>query len=104
MLSRARVEEDDDVPPRPVCEALERTASTEIELGYQMGIRNARGAHFRPDTGDPERRLAAKYRAIAERLRFEYPFVAGVFDDLSGEYRHDADRHDTQGAARRRIG
>ena len=103
LLSRARVEEDDGVPPRPVCEVLERTASAEMALGYQMGIRNARGAHFRPDTGEPERRLAAKYQDLAERHQFEHPFVGGIFHELSEEYVRDAEWHDAQGAARKRV-
>lgn len=103
LLSRARVDNDDDVPPRPVCEVLERTASAEMALGYKMGIQSARGAHFRPDTGEPERRLAAKYQDLAERHQFEHPFVAGIFHELSGEYVRDAEWHDAEGAARKRI-
>ena len=103
FLSRVRPGDDGNVPPRPVCEALERTASAEMASGYQMGIRNARGAHFRPDTGEPERRLAAKYQDLAGRHQFEYPFVGGIFHELSEEYVRDAEWHDAQGAARKRI-
>ena len=103
FLSRVQPGEDGSVPSRPVCEVLERTASAEMALGYQMGIRNARGAHFRPDTGEPERRLAAKYQDLAERHQFEYPFVSEIFHELSEEYVRDAGWHDAQGAARKRI-
>ena len=103
FLSRVQPRGDGSVPSRPVCEILERVASAEMALGYQMGIRNARGVHYRPDTGEPERRLAAKYRAIAERLQFEYPFVGEIFRELSEEYVREAEWQDTQGAARRRI-
>ena len=103
FLSRVPPHDDDDVPPRPVCEVLERAASPEMSLGYQIGIRNARGAHFRPDTGDPERLLATKYQGLAQRHQFEYPFVSTIFHDLSEDYVRDAEWHDAQGAARKRI-
>ena len=103
FLSRIRPRDNDSVPSRPVCEVLERTTSADMALGYRIGIRNARDAHFRPDTGEPERHLATKYQDVSKLLQFEYPFVSQVFLELSEEYAHDADWHDAQGAARKRI-
>ena len=90
-------------PARPVYEVLERTASEKMALGYHVGVRNARGVHFRPDTGEPEQRLAAKYRTVAKQCEFDYPFVSRIFYELSENYARDAEWHDARGAAIRRV-
>lgn len=105
FLARVRADADGPMPPRPVCEALERTASSRMALGYEMGIRKGPGemASYRADTGDPERKLAAKYKGLAKQLEFEYPFVSTIFDQLAANYEKEAKWHDAEGAARKRM-
>ena len=105
FLARVPTDADGMMPPRPVCEVLERIASSRMGLGYERGIRKGPGdmAQYRPDSGEPERRLAAKYEGLARQREFEYPFVSSIFDRLATDYEQEAKWHDAEGAARKRI-
>lgn len=66
---------------------------------------NARGAHFRsPDEGGvQERDLAARHRAWAERLAFDYPYVARILERVAERYDRDARREDSEALAMNRL-
>jgi len=51
---------------------MEGIASSEIGRGFCSGIHNSRGVHWRSEGGEQERELATKYRALADRLHFDY--------------------------------
>ena len=82
---------------------MEELASTEIGRGFNIGVRNSRGAHFHRADGEEERELAAKYRAWAENLRFDYPYVGGVLDDIAASYDFDAGWHASEAKVRKRL-
>ena len=68
-----------------------------------VGVRNARGAHWRGEGGAQERELAAKYRAWAERLHFEYPYVGGVLEEIAASYDREAGWQDTDAKVAKRL-
>ena len=96
LLSKAP-EEDNLWPCRPVCEVLQAIASEDVAKGFEIGVYNARGVHSRSldEGGEQERALAAKYRAWAQRWKFDYPLVARILDGIAERYDYDAEREDS---------
>ncbi|MCY4588807.1 MAG: helix-turn-helix domain-containing protein [Bryobacterales bacterium] len=91
LLSRAPTEEDGIWPCQPVCEAMERIASTEIGNGFHIGVCNGRGVvHRSVKGGAQERDLAATYRSQAKQRAFEYPYVSSVIESIAAAYDREA--------------
>ena len=103
LLARTGEEEGETWPSRPVCEALEWVASEDIGRGFYIGARNRRGVHSRApgEGGEQERDLAARYRGWANALRYEFPYVGGVLDEIAASYDWDAGRQDNRAEVRR---
>ena len=105
LLSRAPAVEDGAWPCRPVCEVLQTIASPDVATGFEVGVRNARGVHSRglDEGGVQERALSAKYRAYAERLTCDYPYVANVLERIAEAYDWEAEREDSKVLTRKRL-
>ena len=107
LLDENALPDEDDVRPcRAVCEVLETIASHEVAAGFEMGVYNARGVVIRnlDEGGSPERKLAARYRAWAERLAFEYPYVERILERIANRYDSEAEHEDSEVRARMRFG
>ncbi len=96
ILSAAKREPDQPWPPEPVREIIEMVRSRAIERGFEVGVYNRRGVTVRMphDGGELERSLAARYRADAEALRFDWLRTAGCLDRIASTYEVDAKRED----------
>ncbi len=96
ILSAAKREPDQPWPPEPVREIIEMVRSRPLERGFEIGVYNRRGVTIRMphDGGELERALAARYRADAEILRFDWPRTAGCLDRIASTYEVDAKRED----------
>ena len=105
LLSKAPPEGDDFWPCRSVCEIVECVASEDIARGFAIGVYNARGVHLRSldEGGKQERELAARYRAWAQRLAFEYPYVARILERIAQKYDRDAERQDANVRVMQRL-
>jgi hypothetical protein len=90
LLAEAPEGENGIWPCEAVCEAMEEIASPEIGRGFSIGVQNSRGVHWRRKGGEQERELAEKYRSWADRLLFDYPYVAGVLNDIAASYEREA--------------
>ena len=90
LLSRAGADESGVWPCRAVCEAMETVGSSEVGRGFAMGVLNSRGAQWRDKGGRQERELAAKYRRWADELKFEFPFVGSVLENIAADYGREA--------------
>ena len=99
-------EEHGGWPCLPVCEAMERIASHQIGEGFNIGVFNGRGAHWRgmDEGGAQERELAAKYWGWAKRRAFDYPYVSNVLESIAASYDRDAKREDAEMEIRKRLG
>jgi hypothetical protein len=103
LLAKAPNGENGIWPCKAVCEAMEGLAAPEIGRGFLIGALNSRGAGWRDEGGGRERELAAKYRAWAERLHFDFPFVGGVLEDIAASYDWEAGREDSEASIRKRL-
>jgi hypothetical protein len=90
-------------PCEAVCEAMEEIASPEIGRGFYIGVRNSRGAHYRGQGGEQERELAAKYRARAQRLQLDYPYVEAILEGIAASYEREAGWEDAEAKIRMRL-
>ena len=96
LLSSSRDEEEGIWPCDAVCAVMEEIASEEISRGFVIGVRNARGAHWRDKGGTQERELAAKYRNYAEKLAIEFPYASSVVSRITTSYESDAKWQDVR--------
>ena len=103
LLARAPQNENEIWPCEAICEAMEEIASPEIGRGFSIGVYNSRGVHMRREGGEQERELAAKYRAWAERLHFDYPYVGGVLEEIAASYEREAGWHDAEAQITKRL-
>ena len=99
-------EGNDGWPCLPVCEAMERIASQQIGRGFEIGVFNGRGVHWRgmDDGGTQERDLATNYRGWAKLRAFDYPYVSSVLESIAASYDRDAKREDAEVKIRKRLG
>jgi addiction module HigA family antidote len=103
LLAKAPPGENGIWPCEAVCEAMEEISSLEIGRGFHIGVHNSRGVHWRGEGGAQERELAAKYRAWAESLRFDYPYVGGVLEGIAASYEREATREDSRAKVTKRL-
>ena len=103
LLSRVPAEKDGSWPRLPVCEVMERIASPGIGTGFNIGVHNGRGAHWRDEGGTQERDLAAKYRHQAQQRAFDYPYVSSVLESIALDYEQEAEWHDSKAAIGKRL-
>jgi len=103
LLAKAPEDENGIWPCEAVCEAMEGIASPGIGEGFSIGVHNSRGVHCRGEGGEQERKLAAKYRAWAERLHFDYPYVGGIIEGIAESYEREARWHDSEANIAKRL-
>jgi len=53
--------------------------------------------------GGQERELAAQYRRGAQRLRFDYPYLGAVLENIAASYDHEAGWQDSEAKVRKRL-
>jgi addiction module HigA family antidote len=103
LLAKAPGGENGIWPCEAVCEAMEEIASQEIGIGFYIGVHNSRGVHCRDEGGRQERELAAKYRAWAKPLHFDYPYVGSILERIAASYENDAVREDSRAKLEKRL-
>ena len=96
ILSAAKRDPGQPWPPEPVRVIIEMVRSRHLEHGFEIGVYNRRGVTVRMplDGGELERTLAARYKADAEDLRFDWPRTAACLDRIATIYEVDAKRED----------
>ena len=104
LLGKAPSGEDGVWPCIPVRETLEAVMNEDIRLGFEIGKRNARGAHVRGEGGAQERELAAQYLDWAKACDYSYPKVANALREIASAYENEARWHDQDSAVQRRLG
>ena len=103
LLARAPKGEHGDWPCGAVCQAMESVASSNIDSGFYIDVLTSGGWQRRGDDGSQERKLAADYRAMAERLHFEYPRVGRVLEGIAKYYDDRAEWWDLEAEKDKRL-
>lgn len=100
--AKGKIARPDDL----VCDAIESTASPEIDRGFVLGALEARGVSKRApgEGGDQERALAATYRQMARELSGRWPRMGGILDRVASSYEEDGIRWDKRVAVESRLG
>ena len=104
LLANAPTGDDRVWPCIPVRETLETVLNEDVQLGFEIGRRNARGAHVRIDGGTQERELAAQYEEWAKACDYAYPRVATALRGIASAYEREARWNDRESAVQRRLG
>ena len=106
ILSRSPTDDGGAWPCLSVCEAMERVASHNIGVGFNVGVHNGRGVTSRAigEGGAQERDLAAKYRYWAELRACDYPYVSAVLENIAADYDREAAREEDEANVRVRLG
>jgi hypothetical protein len=100
ILSFAPSSPDGSWPCVEVRSVIENTQSQDLDHGFHIGTCNQRGVVTRGEGGAQERELAAKYRALAEKVKAELPRIGVILNGLAESYEAEATRWDED--ARRR--
>lgn len=103
ILSKSEIDTDGIWPKKEVRKVFDEFASEEISIGMGIGLRNSRGASFRPENGSPERALAEKYHEYANSVMNKYPFTGRMLMGIAESYEHDAKWYDTDGRVNKRL-
>lgn len=103
LLAKSPKGENGVWPCEAVCEAMEAIASPEIARGFDIGVYNSRGVYSPGEGGEQEREIAAKYRAWAERLNYDYPYVGSVLEGIAASYEREAWWHDSEAKITKRL-
>lgn len=84
----ANYPEIEDYPPKAICEIIEDLNNPNVNSGFRTRTFNKRGVTVRPagEGGTLEKAESLKYKRYADKVRFSYPVIAGIFDNLSAEY------------------
>lgn len=92
----ANYPETESYPSTIICKIIEKINSKELNRGFSIRMFNKMGITVRPalSGGFIERLESEKYKSYANTIRFSYPIVAEIFDDLSEQYEAMARRDD----------
>lgn len=98
LLAKASKDESGRWPRQEVCEVLEEIATKDVRIGFVAGGLDRRGVWTRglEEGGHQERNRAARYRARAASVAFEFPFVARALREIAEHYDDQAVTIDTR--------
>ena len=71
-------DEDGFWPSSAVCEALEKIGSDAVADGLQQGLFNQQGVYSLEDGDVQQMEMAQRYRVNADRIVYDFPYVAGL--------------------------
>lgn len=103
LFASQQEDEEGFWPPRSICALLEEIHSDKIANGILMGVINSRGAVFRGEGGNQEREIESKYRAYAEHVSPEFPYVGRKVEMIANYYAHEAKCEDLDSKVERRL-
>jgi hypothetical protein len=96
QMSCAPSDSDGTWPCEAVRDVLESVPTEEILRGFEVGVANQRGAHWKSmtDGGEQERELAKKYIEYASKVKVAWPRTALALRRLAERYESEAKRED----------
>ena len=89
VLSRCTSGRNGLWPSEEVSAVLEEIGSEHMAHGLAIGARNARGMSVGRPGGAQEREFANRYRILAKRTQFDYPYVSSVLERIALGYEQE---------------
>jgi hypothetical protein len=98
VLAKTPGDTDGTWPAAPVREVIERVGRSELDAGFRAEIVNGQGVQSRAidEGGDRERKRAAQYRDLADRVADGSPRTAAALRSVAEGYEVDARYFDEQ--------
>ncbi len=105
LFARASKRREGNWPSPEVAALMEDVGTERLFQGFENGVLKSRGVVSRNplEGGELERRLAARYRDLAEHARPSSPKLAETFLRLADYYEREA-RHEDEDSERRKLG
>lgn len=103
LLANAPVSEFGIWPSEEICEVMEEISSPDIAKGFLIRVLNSQDAFWQSSGGERERKLAKKYRDLAEQLHFEFPYVGSILEGIARSYDSEARRQDSEESVMNRL-
>lgn len=97
ILAASPMDDDGFWPHQAIRELIEDASSSDIEIGFHLGITNRRGITSRgmDEGGQQEIHLAEKYEMYARSFADEWPRTAHMLREVAQSYRLEATSHDS---------
>ena len=92
LLSKSKIGLDGIWPCEAVRDVLEKYQSKHINIGFSIGVSNARGVFSRglDEGGKQERDLSSKYRNWSQKIKNSHPHVSAILESIANDYEKDA--------------
>ena len=102
QFSCAPPDPDGTWPCEAAREILEAVSTDKILQGFDCGVANQRGTHWKSMTegGEQERELAKKYNGYAEYCKMRWPRTALALRRIAEDYEREAKREDERAEGR----
>ena len=104
LLSKAPADDDGAWPPVVVCQVLEKIGSDVIADGLVTGLFNQQGMYSLEDGGAEQMEMAQRYRVNADRIVYDFPYVAGVLRACAARCEERSEEIGSQLELMRRLG
>ena len=104
LLSKAPADDDGAWPPVAVCQVLEKIGSDVIADGLITGLFNQQGMYSLEDGGAEQMEMAQRYRVNADRIVYDFPYVAGVLRAYAARCEERSEEIRAQLELMRRLG
>ena len=104
LLSKAPADDDGAWPPIAVCQVLEKIGSDVIADGLITGLFNQQGMYSLEDGGTEQMEMAQRYRVNADRIVYDFPYVAGVLRAYAARCEERSEEIRAQLELMRRLG
>ena len=103
LLAHSPKGKDGVWPAEAVRDVLEVVGTGKIANGMVVGRLNARGAVWRGNGGEQERRLSEEYRTWSNQVAPRHPFAARMLIEIASSYDREAQRHDSRSMIGKRL-
>ena len=104
LLSMAPGDDEGFWPSATVCEVLEKISSDAVAAGLVRGLSNQQGVYSLEDGSAQQMEMAQRYRANADRIVYDFAYVAGLLRAFATRCEERAEDIGSQMELIRRLG
>ena len=82
---------------------MEYIKSEQLARGLSTSVYNSRGSFIRGNGGEQEKELVVKYKEYAQFLKYDYPYVSEILNDIAKLWENTAKHYDNEEVLRKYI-